>query len=65
MLADIKHEIEEIESKRNSIDSTLEKMKDWKGKPIYKTCEDKIIKWQIDIDQHLSNIDYWYGELKK
>ena len=63
IIAQLKYDTQNIESKINSIKSTREKMKQWVGKPIYKGCEDSILRWNTEILEHKQMIDEYYKKL--
>lgn len=63
IIAQLKYDVQNIESKINSIKNTREKMKQWVGKPIYKDCEDSILKWNEEILEHKKTIDEYYRKL--
>jgi hypothetical protein len=64
IIADLKNELIEIESKIRSIEQTKLKMKEWEGKPIFETCKSKIDLWENEIKNHKSNIEYYYNKFK-
>ena len=64
IIAQLKYDAQNIESKINSINNTKEKMKQWVGKPIYKGCEESILRWEKEIKEHLEMIDIFYKKLK-
>lgn len=60
IVAQLKYDLQSIESKIESIKDTKEKMKLWEGRPIYKSCEDLIAKWNIEILEHRKMVDEYY-----
>jgi len=52
IISQLKYDIQQIESKLNSISSTRVKMEQWKGKPIYQGCEESIETWLKEIEEH-------------
>tara|TARA_R110000851_G_scaffold170507_1_gene316822 strand:- start:180 stop:392 length:213 start_codon:yes stop_codon:yes gene_type:complete len=65
IISQIKYDAQNIEFKIKSIINTKDKMKQWVGKPIYKGCEEAILKWDKEILDHLKMIDQYYKKLKK
>jgi|DEB0MinimDraft_10_1074344.scaffolds.fasta_scaffold39525_3 hypothetical protein len=63
IIAQLKYDTQNIEHKINSIKSTREKMKQWVGKPIYKGCEELILRWNAEILEHKQMIDEYYKKL--
>jgi len=64
VIAQLKYDIQNIESKMNAIENTKVKMKQWIGKPIYKGCEESIETWEKEILEHKEMIDIYYLKLK-
>jgi hypothetical protein len=63
IIAQLKYDVQNIECKINSIKNTRKKMKEFVGKPIYKGCEDSIVKWNAEILEHKKMIDEYYKNL--
>ena len=61
IIAQIKFDSQQIESKLKSIEKTEKDMIKWIGKPIYKGCEESILKWGHEIIEHKRMlIEYLY-----
>ena len=61
IIAQIKFDSQQIESKLKSIEKTEKDMIKWIGKPIYKGCEEAILKWDHEIIEHKRMlIEYLY-----
>lgn len=52
IISQLKYDIWQIEKKLKSIENTKFKMEQWKGKPIYKSCEESIEIWKREIEEH-------------
>ena len=64
IISQLKYDIQQIESKMKSINNTSIKMEQWKGKPIYKGCEESIEKWKQEIEEHKHLLFYYSNKLK-
>ena len=65
IISQLKYDVQQIESKLKSIRNTRVKMEQWKGKPIYKGCEESIAKWQQEIEEHKHTFFNYSNKLKK
>jgi len=63
IISQLKYDTQNIEYKIRCIQKTREKMKQWIGKPIYKGCEDSILRWNTEILEHKQMIDKYYKKL--
>ena len=63
IIRQLKYDVQRIEININAIKKTKEKMKKWIGKPIYNSCEEQIITWNKEIEEHRRMIDIYYQKL--
>ena len=64
IIAQLKYDIVQIENKIKSIENTKEKMIQWVGKPIYKGCEESIVNWENEINDHKKMFFEYSNKLK-
>jgi len=65
IIAQLKYDLLSIESKLRSIKDTEQKMEQWKGKPIYNSCEDLIDNWRREIEEHTLMFNDYAVKFKK
>ena len=64
IVSQLQYDIVQIENKIKSIENTKEKMVQWVGKPIYKGCEESIINWENEINDHKKMFFEYSNKLK-
>tara|TARA_R110002049_G_scaffold305003_1_gene500870 strand:+ start:654 stop:866 length:213 start_codon:yes stop_codon:yes gene_type:complete len=64
IIAQIKFDSQQIESKLKSIENTKKDMVKWIGKPIYQGCEEALLKWSNEIIEHKEMLIEYLDKLK-